>query len=54
MFQDFFELNYWLVIILASAIDDDLEAGAIEAGGVHGVEIAFEHAESQDAGFSDE
>jgi hypothetical protein len=54
LFQDFFGLDDRLIVILVGAIDDDLETGAIQAGGIYGVEVAFEHAESQDAGFSDE
>jgi hypothetical protein len=45
LFQDFFGLRDRLVVILAGAIEDDLKAGAIEAGGIHGVQITFEHAE---------
>jgi hypothetical protein len=44
LFQDFFGLCDWVVVILASAIDDDLKFGAIEARGIDSVEISFEHA----------
>jgi hypothetical protein len=46
LFQDFFGLDYGIVVVLTGAIDDDLEAGAIEAGGIYRVEVALEHAES--------
>jgi hypothetical protein len=54
LFQDLLGLDYGLVVGLTGAIDDDLEAGAIEAGGIYGVEVAIEHAESEGAGLGDE
>jgi hypothetical protein len=54
LFQDFFGLCDWVVVILASAIDDDLKFGAIEARGIDSVEISFEHAWSEGARFGDE
>jgi hypothetical protein len=54
LFEDFLGLEYGLVVVLRGAIDDDLEAGAIEADGIYGVETTFEHAESEGAGFGDQ
>jgi hypothetical protein len=54
LLQSFFGLCDGLVVVLAGAIDDDLKLGAIESGGIHGVKVAFEHAEREGAGFGDE